>query len=114
MKRLPCRLTHTMPGPFTAISETPASSKSGRMDAVRLKNAGTIDMSSPPDAFRAGRRTGLLHARTIQTHARIEATPWQWVGEELLAGLSEQLPSVVDGLTPAGRLPTGEEMNRAV
>ena len=34
--------------------------------------------------------------------------------EELLAGLSEQLPSVVDGLTPAGRLPTSEEMNRAV
>jgi hypothetical protein len=30
-------------------------------------------MSSPPDAFRAGRRTGLLHARTIQTQARIEA-----------------------------------------
>jgi uncharacterized protein YidB (DUF937 family) len=34
--------------------------------------------------------------------------------EDLLAGLSEQLPSVVDGLTPAGRLPTSEEMNRAV
>jgi uncharacterized protein YidB (DUF937 family) len=34
--------------------------------------------------------------------------------EELLAGLSDQLPSVVDGLTPAGRLPTSEEMNRAV
>jgi uncharacterized protein YidB (DUF937 family) len=34
--------------------------------------------------------------------------------EELLAGLSEQLPGVVDGLTPAGRLPTSEEMNRAV
>jgi uncharacterized protein YidB (DUF937 family) len=33
---------------------------------------------------------------------------------DLLAGLSEQLPSVVDGLTPAGRLPTSEEMNRAV
>jgi uncharacterized protein YidB (DUF937 family) len=34
--------------------------------------------------------------------------------EELLAGLSEQLPRVVDGLTPAGRLPTSEEMNRTV
>ena len=34
--------------------------------------------------------------------------------EDLLAGLSEQPPSVVDGLTPAGRLPTSEEMNRAV
>jgi uncharacterized protein YidB (DUF937 family) len=34
--------------------------------------------------------------------------------EDLLAGLSEQLPGVVDGLTPAGRLPTSEEMNRAV
>lgn len=34
--------------------------------------------------------------------------------EELLAGLSEQLPGVVDGLTPAGRLPTTDEMNRAV
>ena len=32
---------------------------------------------------------------------------------DLLAGLSEQLPSVVDELTPAGRLPTSEEMNRA-
>ena len=34
--------------------------------------------------------------------------------EELLAGLSEQLPAVVDGLTPAGRLPTTDEMNRVV
>lgn len=34
--------------------------------------------------------------------------------EELLVGLSEQLPSVVDGLTPAGRLPTAAEMNRSV
>ena len=34
--------------------------------------------------------------------------------EELLAGLSEQLPAVVDGLTPAGRLPTSDEMHRIV
>jgi uncharacterized protein YidB (DUF937 family) len=34
--------------------------------------------------------------------------------EELLAGLSEQLPAVVDGLTPTGRLPTPDEMNRVV
>jgi uncharacterized protein YidB (DUF937 family) len=34
--------------------------------------------------------------------------------EELLAGLSEQLPGVVDGLTPAGRLPTRDEMDRVV
>lgn len=32
--------------------------------------------------------------------------------EELLAGLSEQLPRVVDGLTPAGRLPTPDELDR--
>jgi uncharacterized protein YidB (DUF937 family) len=34
--------------------------------------------------------------------------------EELLAGLSEQLPRAVDHLTPEGRLPTPEEMNRVV
>lgn len=34
--------------------------------------------------------------------------------EELLAGLSEQLPGLVDGLTPAGRMPTPDEMNRVV
>ena len=34
--------------------------------------------------------------------------------EELLAGLSEQLPQAVDHLTPEGRLPTPEEMNRVV
>ena len=34
--------------------------------------------------------------------------------EELLAGLSEQLPKAVDHLTPEGRLPTPEEMNRVV
>ena len=34
--------------------------------------------------------------------------------EELLAGLSEQLPKAVDHLTPQGRLPTPEEMNRVV
>src|SRR6476469_3314636 len=34
--------------------------------------------------------------------------------EELLAGLSERLPKVVDKLTPEGRVPTAEEMQRAV
>ena len=34
--------------------------------------------------------------------------------EELLAGLSEQLPKAVDHLTPEGRLPTPDEMNRVV
>ena len=34
--------------------------------------------------------------------------------EELLAGLSQQLPAVVDKLTPEGRLPTPEEVSRAV
>lgn len=34
--------------------------------------------------------------------------------EDLLAGLSEQLPDVVDRLTPDGRLPTADEMNRTV
>jgi uncharacterized protein YidB (DUF937 family) len=34
--------------------------------------------------------------------------------EELLAGLSDQLPKAIDHLTPDGRLPTPEEMNRAV
>ena len=34
--------------------------------------------------------------------------------DELLAGLSEQLPKAVDHLTPEGRLPTQEEMNRVV
>ena len=34
--------------------------------------------------------------------------------EELLAGLSERLPKVVDELTPEGRVPTAEEMQRAV
>jgi uncharacterized protein YidB (DUF937 family) len=34
--------------------------------------------------------------------------------EELLAGLSEHLPKAVDHLTPEGRLPTSEQMNRAV
>ena len=34
--------------------------------------------------------------------------------EELLAGLSEQLPKAVDHLTPQGRLPTPDEMNRVV
>ena len=32
--------------------------------------------------------------------------------EELLAGLSQQLPQVVDELTPEGRLPTPEELER--
>jgi uncharacterized protein YidB (DUF937 family) len=34
--------------------------------------------------------------------------------EELLASLSEQLPKAVDHLTPEGRLPTPEEMNRVI
>jgi uncharacterized protein YidB (DUF937 family) len=34
--------------------------------------------------------------------------------DELLAGLSEQLPRVVDHLTPEGRLPTEEEMSRLI
>ena len=34
--------------------------------------------------------------------------------EELLAGLSEQLPEVVNKLTPDGRVPTADEMNRVV
>jgi uncharacterized protein YidB (DUF937 family) len=34
--------------------------------------------------------------------------------QELLAGLSERLPRVVDELTPEGRLPTGEELQRRV
>lgn len=33
---------------------------------------------------------------------------------ELLAGLSEQLPGLVDQLTPDGRLPTADELNRTV
>ncbi|MDP1965698.1 MAG: YidB family protein [Reyranella sp.] len=34
--------------------------------------------------------------------------------QELLAGLSERLPQVVDELTPEGRVPTAEEMQRKV
>jgi uncharacterized protein YidB (DUF937 family) len=34
--------------------------------------------------------------------------------EELLTGLTEQLPKVVDHLTPDGRLPTPEEINRVL
>jgi len=34
--------------------------------------------------------------------------------EELLAGLSERLPQVVDQLTPEGRVPTVEEMQRKI
>jgi uncharacterized protein YidB (DUF937 family) len=34
--------------------------------------------------------------------------------DELLGGLSEQLPRVVDHLTPDGRLPTEQEMSRLV
>jgi uncharacterized protein YidB (DUF937 family) len=33
--------------------------------------------------------------------------------EELLAGLSQQLPEVVDKLTPQGRLPSPQEIDRA-
>lgn len=34
--------------------------------------------------------------------------------EELLAGLSRELPEVVDKLTPDGRLPTGQEARRLI
>lgn len=34
--------------------------------------------------------------------------------DELLAGLSERLPQVMDELTPEGRVPTSEEMGRRV
>ena len=34
--------------------------------------------------------------------------------QELLAGLSEHLPKAVDHLTPQGRIPTPDEMNRAI
>ena len=34
--------------------------------------------------------------------------------DELLAGLSKRLPQVVDELTPEGRVPTAEEMQRTV
>lgn len=34
--------------------------------------------------------------------------------QELLAGLSERLPAVVDEMTPDGRLPTPEELQRRV
>jgi uncharacterized protein YidB (DUF937 family) len=34
--------------------------------------------------------------------------------QELLAGLSERLPTAVDELTPEGRLPTGEELQRRI
>ena len=34
--------------------------------------------------------------------------------EELLAGLSEQLPKTVDQLTPQGRVPSTDEMERLV
>jgi len=34
--------------------------------------------------------------------------------EELLAGLSQQLPAVIDKLTPEGRLPTADEVSKAV
>lgn len=34
--------------------------------------------------------------------------------EDLLAGLSERLPQVLDQLTPEGRLPTEDEVKRTV
>ena len=34
--------------------------------------------------------------------------------EELLAGLSERLPQVVDELKPEGRVPTPQEMQRSI
>ena len=43
----------------------------------------------------------------LQTHTGLSR-------DELLDGLSQQLPHVVDRLTPAGRLPTPDEMNRVV
>jgi uncharacterized protein YidB (DUF937 family) len=32
--------------------------------------------------------------------------------QELLAGLAEQLPKAVDSLTPEGRIPAPQDMNR--
>ncbi|MBB5498759.1 hypothetical protein [Paraburkholderia sp. MM5384-R2] len=82
---------------MTTISETSASSKSGRMDAVRLKNAGTIDMSAPPDAFGASHRAGLLNGGTIQTHLRIETL----AGNGLQLRLCEhQILSTIPGEVP--------------
>jgi uncharacterized protein YidB (DUF937 family) len=34
--------------------------------------------------------------------------------DELLTGLSDQFPRLVDHLTPNGRMPTDEEMSRLV
>jgi uncharacterized protein YidB (DUF937 family) len=34
--------------------------------------------------------------------------------DELLSGLSQQLPDVIDQLTPDGRLPTGHEAARLI
>jgi uncharacterized protein YidB (DUF937 family) len=34
--------------------------------------------------------------------------------DELLAGLSQVLPQVVDHLTPEGRLPTDQELSRSL
>jgi uncharacterized protein YidB (DUF937 family) len=34
--------------------------------------------------------------------------------DEMLTGLSDQLPRLVDHLTPNGRMPTDEEMSRLV
>ncbi len=34
--------------------------------------------------------------------------------EELLAGLSQELPQAVDKLTPQGRMPTEQELGRLV
>jgi hypothetical protein len=67
------------------------------MDSVRLKNAGTIDMSAPPDAFGASYRAGLLHGRTIEAHLRIETL----AGNGLKLCLREhQIPSIIPGEVP--------------
>jgi uncharacterized protein YidB (DUF937 family) len=34
--------------------------------------------------------------------------------DDLLAGLSQDLPDLIDQLTPNGRLPTGQEASRMV
>ena len=44
---------------------------------------------------------------TMMTHSGLSR-------DELLAGLSHQLPQLVDHLTPNGRIPTDEEMSRLV
>ena len=45
--------------------------------------------------------------KTLMSHSGLSR-------DELLAGLSEYLPKVIDHLTPNGRIPTDEEMSRLV